>query len=531
MGTNGRIWAVAVLATLGLGAGAASASAATLTWTAAVNNDWSNAGNWTPSQAPASGDDLVLTPAVNASMNNDLAPAIQLGSVTVSNNSNTFNITVTGNPIALLSGGSITDNSTLARSNGITPEVALNGPATIAATGASPLELGGPITGAGDVTFTNSTGVSPRLTIDPVSPSTYSGATTIGGNATVTLTPNAVPGNSAVTVLSGATAIAAGSATYGSLSGAGVVVAGGAASPVTSTLAVGGDGSSATFSGVLEDAPINGTLALAKTGAGTFTLAGANTYTGDTFVNEGTLSVTGSVVSTTTVALGTKLAGTGTVGPVIALGTVAPGTSVGTLSTDQVNFGGSATYAAELATASSDLIDASGTVNLNGADLDLSLAPGYEHVAGTVFTIVESDNPVLGTFDGPQTIEVGGHRFRVDYPSDRNEVRLVAARATPGISGDASGPVMLGGRVSDSATLTGGLAPTGQVTFRLYGPGNASCSGSPAFTDTKAVSGNGSYVSGNFKPSEAGTYRWTASTRATPTTTPQRPPAPPRPSR
>ena len=74
----------------------------------------------------------------------------------------------------------------------------------------------------------------------------------------------------------------------------------------------------------------------------------------------------------------------------------------------------------------------------------------------------------------------------------------------------ASAAVQLGGLIHDTATLSGGVAPTGTITFSSFGPNNASCAGAAAFTSTVSVNGNGSYVSANFMPSLTGTYRWTA---------------------
>jgi hypothetical protein len=51
----------------------------------------------------------------------------------------------------------------------------------------------------------------------------------------------------------------------------------------------------------------------------------------------------------------------------------------------------------------------------------------------------------------------------------------------------------------------------GRIIFRAYGPDDPSCSGAPAFTDAKSVSGDGAYVSGGFTPVRAGSYRWIAS--------------------
>jgi hypothetical protein len=67
--------------------------------------------------------------------------------------------------------------------------------------------------------------------------------------------------------------------------------------------------------------------------------------------------------------------------------------------------------------------------------------------------------------------------------------------------------------VADTAALSGGSAPTGTITFNLYGPtAAASCSGTPVDTETAAVTGNGSYTTpAGATPSQAGTYWWTAS--------------------
>jgi hypothetical protein len=82
---------------------------------------------------------------------------------------------------------------------------------------------------------------------------------------------------------------------------------------------------------------------------------------------------------------------------------------------------------------------------------------------------------------------------------------------SPTISTDASANITIGGSVSDTATLAGGFNPTGTITFRLFGPNDATCTNPSVFTTTKAVNGNGAYTSAAFTPTLVGTYRWVAS--------------------
>src|SRR5258708_10044136 len=85
------------------------------------------------------------------------------------------------------------------------------------------------------------------------------------------------------------------------------------------------------------------------------------------------------------------------------------------------------------------------------------------------------------------------------------------ACGSPTVVTAASPAVTLGGNISDTATLAGAINPGGSITFVAYGPNPTSCSGTPAFTSTVAVNGNGSYGSGPFPTTAAGTYKFQAS--------------------
>ena len=106
----------------------------------------------------------------------------------------------------------------------------------------------------------------------------------------------------------------------------------------TSILTVGNGGGNYTFSGtILNNNGTGGTVALVKTGGGSQTLSGVNAYTGATTVNDGTLLIKspGSLHASSAVAVdGGTLTGNGTVNGLVtvgALGSIAPGDSVGTL--------------------------------------------------------------------------------------------------------------------------------------------------------------------------------------------------------
>ncbi len=128
---------------------------------------------------------------------------------------------------------------------------------------------------------------------------TYTGATTVNvGTLALGLT-NAVGASSALTVAGGATFDLAGfSDTVLSLAGAGSITS---SAPGTLTLSSGGVNSTTTFSGVVSDG--FAVISMVKAGTGTLTLSGANTYSGSTTINGGTISVAADAALGTAPAL------------------------------------------------------------------------------------------------------------------------------------------------------------------------------------------------------------------------------------
>ena len=71
---------------------------------------------------------------------------------------------------------------------------------------------------------------------------------------------------------------------------------------------------------------------------------------------------------------------------------------------------------------------------------------------------------------------------------------------------------MLGGTLQDAADLTGGLDPTGSITFRLYAPGVDPAVGPATYTEiVTGVNGDGNYhTTVGFAPNATGVWHWRA---------------------
>jgi hypothetical protein len=115
----------------------------------------------------------------------------------------------------------------------------------------------------------------------------------------------------------------------------------------------------------------------------------------------------------------------------------------------------------------------------------------------------------------------GLYLWTVEYEGDaNNDAVLLGCGATNQASAVGTIPVTVtagatggtvGNPVNATATIREGAIPTGQITFRAFSPGDATCSGAAAFSSTVSVSGNGQYRSQAFVPSRVGAFRWTVS--------------------
>jgi autotransporter-associated beta strand protein len=230
---------------------------------------------------------------------------------------------------------------------------------------------------------------------------------------------------------------------------AGISVNSGTANEIRSatgaTLTVNSASAASTFG---SGGSITGGISLVKEGGNSLTLAGTNTYTGATTINEGTLALgaTGSIDNTSGVALGggtfdvSAKSGGYTVNNLTGTGSVVGGLTVSTTlaignSPGQVSFDGNLTLGKDslggdtILSFNYDLIG--GDIGASAADLgivsgDLTLASAVfldlfqlgSYTLGDTFTLFAYEGSLTGTFDGlaeGATFTDAGGDWKINY--------------------------------------------------------------------------------------------------------------------
>ena len=134
-----------------------------------------------------------------------------------------------------------------------------------------------------------------------------------------------------------------------------------------------------------------------------------------------------------------------------------------------------------------------------------------------------------GTYPTPDSValtEPGTYSWVADYSGDANYLPVSTAcgdptetftvRTPPSLSTVATGLVALGQPITDTATVTvpiGFPAPTGTVSFLVYGPNDPTCAGPVAFSSPLRPLGGGpppTATSAPFTPTAPGSYHWVA---------------------
>jgi autotransporter-associated beta strand protein len=294
-----------------------TAHAAAKTWDGAgTDSNWLTGLNWDLDTAPVAGDSLIFEGTTRITNNNNFAANTVFAEITFGT-ANSGNFVLNGNAINL--SGGLTNNRTSGTAT-INFDLALTATQTVTAAAGSSLLIGGAISGAGFGLIKSGPGL---LTLSGAN--TYTGPTTINAGTLKVSSLNSVSGGSASSSLGAPTTVGDGIISIGNAASAGTLLYTGIGETTDRILNLAGStggavldqsgtgllkftsnlnatgagiktltlqGSSAgtgEISGVIVNAA--GTTGLTKLGTGTWTLSGAsaNTYTGATAVNRGTL--------------------------------------------------------------------------------------------------------------------------------------------------------------------------------------------------------------------------------------------------
>jgi autotransporter-associated beta strand protein len=260
----------------GSSAGSFTINASSLTWNGSgADANWGTGGNWVGTVPPGfAGDSVTFTGSANTAPN--LETDYNVVGVTFDVAASSFtNVSTTGKALTL--SGPVNNYSGSPQVFDLA--VAMNGSPTIADYGAG-IVFDGPISGGG---LEVSSG-----TVTLAGADTYTANTTIDSGAMLKAGGSAAlpygSGKGNVSI-SGTLDLNGTNASINGLSGSGNVDNTSPTNPAV--LNIGNADVDATFAGVVQNTGTN--LALVKTGAGTLTLNGVNTYSGGTTISNGTV--------------------------------------------------------------------------------------------------------------------------------------------------------------------------------------------------------------------------------------------------
>ena len=514
------------------------------TWNVNVSGNWGTAGNWSPATVPNStGATATLGGIISSARTITLNNNYRIGTLSA-NSTQDYTINRTGPARTLrfdVSSGSASINLVNSGNLSITgtANVALADPLNIAHTGTGLLTLGTSVSGAGAISHsgTGTTLISGS--------NTFTGATSITGGQVIIAANNALGNTSASTSVSVAGTLSlqggittaenltiSGSGTAGSgalqnLSGSNrwngnIALAGSAEiqnAAAATTLTVGTDNYTETITlaanTLTVDGPgntwlnseVTGPGSLIKTGSGTLTFyANENSYTGGTFVNDGTLeldTITGlnGAIKGTSVTVGD---GIGAAGSAI----MQNGLLVAPIANEMINNGATITFredglwninaqtetvaalnmtggqvttgtgqviltsaSAITSLSSASTASVAGNLNLAAPTTSISVANGSASTDVDISAAISGTGNIIKTGDGNLRISgTAANTISGSTTINGGTIELAKSAGVNSIAGNAitvnsGGTLMLGNanQINDSAglTLNGGTLSTG----------------------------------------------------------------------
>ncbi|BCU76390.1 autotransporter-associated beta strand repeat-containing protein [Luteolibacter sp. LG18] len=257
---------------------------------------------------------------------------------------------------------------------------------------------------------------------------------------------------------------------------------------------------SGEIAGAIVDNSGTNKTSVTKAGTGTWTLSGADTYTGATTINAGTLNVAGSLTSTVTVNTGGTLGGSGSTNGLVTLNSGSSisggaGTGVGIAATNAFRTSSTLTTAATVAIIGSDGASAIGTHSIDAIQYT-----GTDPLVGNFSTASYHSGATVTT-----GVPAGGANKKVtlDYTSAQRTWNsasgswdtMVTANWQEGDQKFGFGDVVtfddtgVGGGSARSVILNS-IATPGSVTFNNT-TGNYSISGTGAIAGTTGLTKSG----------------------------------------
>lgn len=152
-----------------------------------------------------------------------------------------------------------------------------------------------------------------------------------------------------------------------------------------------------------------------------------------------------------------------------------------------------------------------GRAALDGTEANPNLVTGQTSVGGVA---VDNEHVYWTSFTtnriGRAELDGGTVEPAFITGAESPDTIAVSKNATE-VSGDTStASIVVGESLHATATVTGGEATSGTITFALYGPDDETCAEAPHESLVVSVAGDGSYESPAVAPSDIGTYHWVA---------------------